>query len=704
MKMTIKAKLAGSFGIIIILSMITGGMSYFRLSEMSDAQTSLIRQAQRVEKIHDLLEAILGAIRYEKNAILASTDKEIEQHLASVLENRSLAIKARNELLALASEEGRQRIAQINAAFDRQSAIQDEIMRYAKLNSASRARQFWDAEAVAAMREFTQTLDAQATQLEAAQTVASLNATVAIQTARIAAERLATPVLEALSSDSLSVIEMKRKEMTAAAEILKSDIAKLTTTLTTLGQPSATLVALSDRLVGQIRRVMEIVEEAGEIKANALSSGDGRTAAGDIRSAVLEYKKLIDQQSVEISNSARELADFTKRMLITLIVTSLLIAVGAAAWIAINISRSLRGAVGLANAVARGDLSQTLEIKSQDEVGELVMSLNAMTKNLQATASLADAIANGDLTVEPKPLSDQDALGVSLKNMVERLRTIIGGIIESSGSIGTAAREIASGNADLSQRTEEQASSLEETAASMEQLTVTVRQNADNAKQANQLAASASDVATKGGRVVSEVVATMGGINDSSRKISDIIGVIDEIAFQTNILALNAAVEAARAGDQGRGFAVVATEVRNLAQRSANAAKEIKGLISDSASKVESGSRLVESAGRTMEEIVLSVKRVTDIMEEITAASDEQSGGIDQVNTAVSEMDQMTQHNAALVEEAAAAAKSMEEQTEAMSRSVAMFKLPEGLPIAVPSSAPITSPPSARMRPTAVRK
>ncbi|MFY7963253.1 MAG: methyl-accepting chemotaxis protein, partial [Elsteraceae bacterium] len=208
--------------------------------------------------------------------------------------------------------------------------------------------------------------------------------------------------------------------------------------------------------------------------------------------------------------------------------------------------------------------------------------------------------------------------------------------------------------------------------------TVTVRQNADNAKQANQLAASASDVATKGGRVVSEVVTTMVAINDSSRKISDIIGVIDEIAFQTNILALNAAVEAARAGDQGRGFAVVATEVRNLAQRSANAAKEIKGLISDSASKVESGSRLVESAGRTMDEIVQSVKRVTDIMEEITAASEEQSGGIDQVNTAVSEMDQMTQHNAALVEEAAAAAKSMEEQTEAMARSVATFRLPEG--------------------------
>ena len=212
----------------------------------------------------------------------------------------------------------------------------------------------------------------------------------------------------------------------------------------------------------------------------------------------------------------------------------------------------------------------------------------------------------------------------------------------------------------------------------MEQLTNTVRQNAENAQQANKLASSASDVATKGGAVVAEVVQTMDGITQASRKIADIIGVIDEIAFQTNILALNAAVEAARAGDQGRGFAVVAAEVRNLAQRSANAAKEIKGLISDSVSKVESGSRLVDTAGKTMEEIVQSVKRVTDIMAEISAASQEQSGGIEQVNTAIVQMDKVTQQNAALVEQAAAAAKSMEDQTGAMAEMVSQFRLSDG--------------------------
>ena len=242
-------------------------------------------------------------------------------------------------------------------------------------------------------------------------------------------------------------------------------------------------------------------------------------------------------------------------------------------------------------------------------------------------------------------------------------------------SISTASSEIAAGNLDLSSRTEEQASSLEETASSMEELTSTVKLNADNARSANQLAIDASQIASKGGVVVAEVVSTMGSINDSSRKIVDIISVIDAIAFQTNILALNAAVEAARAGEQGRGFAVVASEVRNLAQRSSAAAKEIKGLIDDSVQKVEAGSRLVDKAGRTMDEIVQSISHVTQIMNQITDASDEQRAGIEQVNQAIGQMDQVTQQNAALVEEAAAAAESMQEQAAKLADVVGLFKL-----------------------------
>jgi len=298
---------------------------------------------------------------------------------------------------------------------------------------------------------------------------------------------------------------------------------------------------------------------------------------------------------------------------------------------------------------------------------------------LDKAISVSEQIASGDLTVKIDIESEDETghLLSSLKEMNDGLSKIVGEVRTGADSIATATEQIAAGNADLSQRTEEQASALEETASSMEELTSTVKQNADNAQQANQLAISASGVAVKGGDVINKVVRTMESITDSSRKISDIIGVIDGIAFQTNILALNAAVEAARAGEQGRGFAVVAAEVRSLAQRSAAAAKEIKTLIEDSVSKVQDGSRLVEEAGQTTQEIVTSIKRVTDIMAEISAASLEQSSGIEQVNTAITQMDDVTQQNASLVEQAAAAAESLEEQALQLVQVVTRFKLEE---------------------------
>jgi len=354
-------------------------------------------------------------------------------------------------------------------------------------------------------------------------------------------------------------------------------------------------------------------------------------------------------------------------------------------------------------------LDQTEHIKAEEEIGNIVHSaaqgnftgriaeegkdgfflqlaqaINTLVSTsevgLNDVVHLLGALAQGDLTESIN--GDYQGTFGQLKNdantTVEQLTEIISRIKEAADTINVAAKEISSGNTDLSQRTEEQASSLEETSASMQELTSTVKQNADSAKQANRLAEGASELAIRGGEVVGQVVNTMSSINDSSKKIVDIISVIDGIAFQTNILALNAAVEAARAGEQGRGFAVVASEVRNLAQRSAMAAKEISGLIGDSVDKVKTGTKLVDQAGKTMEEVVAAVKRVTDIMGEISSASAEQSSGIEQVNQAISQMDDVTQQNAALVEQAAAAAESLEEQAQQLTAMMSTFKLSSG--------------------------
>ena len=368
--------------------------------------------------------------------------------------------------------------------------------------------------------------------------------------------------------------------------------------------------------------------------------------------AVIEINKLVALQQADTNDmfAGTVVAAENLRNLLFL-VGALALAIGiACAWlITRSITQPLQSAVSIAQTVAAGDLSSRIVVSGKDETSELLQAL---------------------------------------KNMNGNLLKIVGEVRLGTESIATASGQIAAGNLDLSSRTEQQASSLGETASSMEQLTSTVKQNADNARQANQLAASASEVAARGGYVVSQVVDTMGSINDSSKKIVDIIGVIDGIAFQTNILALNAAVEAARAGEQGRGFAVVATEVRNLAQRSAAAAKEIKELIADSVEKVGTGSTLVEQAGATMDEVVASVKRMTDIMGEITAASHEQSDGIELVNQAIAQMDQVTQQNAALVEQAAAAADSMQDQAAGLARVVSVFKL-DGAPASFDGNAAV---------------
>ncbi len=385
---------------------------------------------------------------------------------------------------------------------------------------------------------------------------------------------------------------------------------------------------------------------------------------GEVKDNLEHYAAENARNVQETVASLQAEASKARMMMIAMAVLALVLGTGMAWLIQRSVVVPIRRASASVRRVAEGDLTETIESGGRDEVSTMMMDLS---------------------------------------HMQQRLREVVGTIRNGIDSVSTASAEIATGNQDLSARTEQTASNLQQTASSMEQLTGTVKQSADSARQANQLASSAADVAARGGAVVSQVVSTMDEINASSRKISDIIGVIDGIAFQTNILALNAAVEAARAGEQGRGFAVVASEVRNLAGRSAEAAREIKGLIGASVEKVESGSRLVADAGNTMAEIVSSVQRVSDIISDITAAAAEQSDGIGQVNTSVVQLDQMTQQNAALVEESAAAAESLKDQASRLADVVSAFRLgshaPESLVLASKLGAKTSRAPASKAMP-----
>jgi len=391
------------------------------------------------------------------------------------------------------------------------------------------------------------------------------------------------------------------------------------------------------KFVGEaLRPIVEALRAGDTARATPLVHGPMIELFAPVRAAINALIQTQLDEAAKANQSSQSTYEIVRNVCLSGMALGLILAGVVGAMLVKSIVRPLDEAVRIAGAVADGDLTQDIRVRANDETGHLMRALNEMNAGLAR---------------------------------------IVGRVRAGTDTIASASGQIATGNLDLSTRTEQQAASLERTATSMEELTSTVRQNADNARQANTLAQSASEVAARGGTVVTQVVATMGAINASAARIADIIGVIDGIAFQTNILALNAAVEAARAGEQGRGFAVVASEVRNLAQRSAAAAKEIKSLIDESVQKVHHGSELVDQAGATMGEIVGSINRVTDIMAEIMAASQEQSTGIEEVNRAILQMDQATQQNAALVEEASAAAQQLREEADSLALAVGAFRI-----------------------------
>ncbi|MCW0394237.1 methyl-accepting chemotaxis protein [Xanthomonas sacchari] len=685
-------RLASAFGVLILLScalVVAGLLTLKQAREMMD--TIVNRRMQILDYTGEMRNASAQVAVNLRNIVLPTTQEENERFAKAVDQQRRYYGEVHDKLYAIPVSDatGAQMRKAIDDAYDRTRLANQKVLDLGMANKADEALKVLMAEAGPATQQWQEAINTYANRQRTRGAEAYAGANVAMDRGRSLLVAggvlvvLVSGLLAWLITRSLTVPLTRATRVAEAIASGKLDNDVRTDARDETGRLLVAMQGMQQQVSNLIGAQLEMAKrhDAGEvshrIEAQAFPGDYGRMAAETnalvashlavkTRLAQIMGRYAIGDLSQDMDRLPGEEAVLSQTM----------------DEVKANLSAMNGQIKQLATSAADGDFSARGDAERfQYDFRVMVDSLNQLMAtadgNLQALSTLLQAIAAGDLTARMH--GDFRGVFAQMRDdanaTAEQLAGIVGRIKHSAVSINAAASEIAAGNDDLSRRTEQQAASLEETAASMEELTSTVRQNAEHARQANQLAAGAASVASQGGDVVGQVVTTMSGIEDASRRIADIISVIDGIAFQTNILALNAAVEAARAGDQGRGFAVVASEVRTLAQRSASAAKEIKSLIDDSVSRVAEGSVLVDQAGKTMTEIVTSVQRVTDIMGEISAASQEQSAGIEQVNQTVTQMDESTQQNAALVEEASAAARSMEQQAVELSQAVALFKL-----------------------------
>jgi len=694
--MKIGVRLGAGFAFVLLLLAVIVTVSYVRLSQLGDNIDAIVTDRMvKIQLAGDMVENTLMMARSVRNVII-SNDKAVEKvNIETVAKMRA----ANGEILdklkpTIHSAEGKEDLARVLAARDKYGKAVDTMIGFADTTSPTHnadkaaaylfgefgtlANDYVDAVKLFATHQRGHAVKFGETSMQAANFAEVLVLSMAAVAFLLAAvigvwltRGITRPLSQAVEvADAMAAGDLSKQIVVTSTDETGKLLASLKTTQASVQALVSDAAMLAEAAVaGKLSTRADASKHQGEFNRVVSGVNDTLDAVIGPLNVAASYVDQISKGAIPAKITDSYNGDFNA------LKNNLNVCIDAVNALVTD-SATMSQATVDGNFEARADAS-----KHQGDFRKIVDGLNRVMEvsnaGLNEVVRVLGALARGDLT--EKITNEYKGTFKRLKDdsntTVDKLTEIVTQIKESTESINVASKEIASGNTDLSSRTEEQASSLEETASSMEELTSTVKQNAENAKQANQLAAGASEVAVKGGDVVGQVVTTMSSINESSKKIVDIISVIDGIAFQTNILALNAAVEAARAGEQGRGFAVVATEVRTLAQRSAAAAKEIKELIGDSVEKVGAGTKLVDEAGKTMEEIVSSVKRVTDIMAEITAASQEQSAGIEQVNTAITQMDEVTQQNAALVEQAAAAAESMEEQASNLASAVAIFKL-----------------------------
>lgn len=686
MRFTIKLKLAATFGAIIAFMMIAGGVSYVKLGELADITETLVDRASRVDQANTLESALLRLTRIEKEIILESNDEAIQTYAADLASRRDDFVKQRDALVSsVTTQQAREILGKYVPATNAFLAGNVEIVRNAQLNSNTKARTILLGEG----EERSAAADTQLAELvRAARSDWAANGGQLADAANdlmLEVGKMRVEAMLAISATTLEAVERRTKS--SADDILtvrrKIDQINALAVASEIASARNAFTSAVTALVDTVERAIEINAEAGNLRAviaSGTTNAEAARHANTLGNEYMEYsKEIMSEQVVE----AAAQANAAKNILIAVVLVSLLVAVVAATWIALSISRGLGKAVSLANAVAIGDLDQKIEVKTNDEIKDLVDAMTRMTTNLNETAVVANAISNGDLTVEAKRQSEKDTLGIALQNMLAKLTGIVSEALGASANVSSGSQELAATSEQLAQGSAEQASSCEEASSSSEEMASNIKQNAANAGETERIARQSAKDAEVSGAAVNRAVSAM-------QTIAEKITIVQEIARQTDLLALNAAVEAARAGEHGKGFAVVASEVRKLAERSQAAAAEIGTLSSDSV-------KVAQEAGGMLEKLVPDIKRTAELVEEISAACREQDVGSAQINQAIQQLDKVTQQNASASEEMSATAEELANQADRLQEVISFFRVDSNAITAVKANGKAVAKPDVKL-------